>query len=118
LRSAFSFKPSVVPIDYRCDDESFWAFALDCQLPTPTSEKLRLGLKCWFTDSTITDVSMRQEYTNSSMAWRIEFYKSSFAQISTKNRWFQRSWTQNWQSSLNRLFWVPDFLGEEVVLKG
>jgi hypothetical protein len=27
---------------------------------------------------------MRPEYTNSSIAWRIEFYNSYFAQISTK----------------------------------
>ncbi len=30
------------PTDYRWDDGWFWVSAKDCQLPTPTSQKLRL----------------------------------------------------------------------------
>jgi hypothetical protein len=31
-----------VGVDYRCDDGCFWVSTKNCQLPTPTSQKLRL----------------------------------------------------------------------------
>ncbi len=58
---------------------------------------------------------MRQEFTNSSIAWRIEFYNSYFAQISTKKGDFREVGVQNWQSNLNSFFavsvWTSGFQG-------
>ncbi len=59
--------------------------APDCQLPTPTFQNLKSEQTFGFTDSTITDVSMRKDHVNSSVARRNKFYVDPyFAQISTK----------------------------------
>jgi hypothetical protein len=49
------------------------------------------------------------EYTNSSIAWRIEFYNSYFVQISTKKGDFREVWVQNWQSNQTCFFAVFDW---------
>jgi hypothetical protein len=52
---------------------------------------------------------MRQENTNSSTAWRIEFYNSYFAQTSTKKGDFRKVGVQNWQSNLKSFFAVLEW---------
>ncbi len=71
--------------DYR--REQWWILTdseQGSQPPSSTSQKLRLEEKFEFTDSTITNETMSQENTNSSIDWIIELYNFYFAQISTK----------------------------------
>ncbi len=58
---------------------------------------------------------MRQDYTNSLIAWRTEFYNSYFAPISTEKGNFREVGIQNWLSYLNSFLQFPS---EKVVFKG
>ncbi len=42
----------VQPIDYRCDDELFSLPVQHCQVPTPTSQKLKLKRQVWISEIT------------------------------------------------------------------
>jgi hypothetical protein len=51
-------------MEFTSDDGWFPVTTYDGQLPTPTSQKLRIEQKFGFTNSTITDVSMHREYND------------------------------------------------------
>jgi hypothetical protein len=76
-KMAASFKP-LAPT--RAASEHWTMDSLTAGLPTsnPSLSKAEIVIQIWIHGSTITHVSLRQEYTNSSTALKIGFNNSYF----------------------------------------